>query len=90
MVESTFAAQECIRYLKEQRVGTCTFLPLDNITVKPVSERLRSFGQKYKLCVDLLECEDIYKVGYFVGLFYCTVCFFLAEGMKFLVIRSSL
>ena len=63
MVESTFAAQECIRYLKEQRVGTCTFLPLDNIVVKPVSERLRSFGQKYKLCADLVECEDdIFKV----------------------------
>eukprot|EP01032_Pedospumella_encystans_P009996 gene9996-11716_t len=64
VVESTFAAQECIRYLKEQRVGTCTFLPLDNIVVKPVSERLRSFGQKYKLCVDLLECPAVsYAVG---------------------------
>lgn len=55
-------AQDCIRYLKDQRVGTCTFLPLDNITVKPLSERVRSFGSKYRPCVDLLECEDAFKV----------------------------
>ena len=55
-------AQDCIRYLKDQRVGTCTFLPLDNITVKPLSERTRSFGSKYRPCVDLLECEDNIKV----------------------------
>ncbi len=66
VVESTSVAQECIRYLKDQRVGTCTFLPLDNLTVKPVSERLRGFGSRYKPCVDLLDCDEIYKVLYVV------------------------
>ena len=77
MVENTSVAQECIRYLRDQRVGTCTFLPLDNIVAKPVSERLRSFDQRrYKLCVDLLECEEVYKVSVRV-LRYCLLLYAL-------------
>ena len=54
-------AADCISYLKDQRIGTCCFIPLDNISPKPVQERLRSLGPKYRLCVDLVECDDIYK-----------------------------
>jgi len=55
--------------LKDQRIATCLFLPLDNLTVKPIAERLRSFGSRYRPCFDLLECDDIYKsaVSYAVG-----------------------
>ena len=63
-------ASECIRYLKDQRIATCVFLPLDNLTVKPIAERFRSFGSRYRPCFDLLECDDdIYKsaVSYAVG-----------------------
>jgi hypothetical protein len=63
VVENKAVAQECIRYLRDQRVGTCVFLPLDNITVKPLPERLRSFGDRYKPCVNLLKCDEQYKVS---------------------------
>ena len=62
VVENKAVAQECIRYLRDQRVGTCTFLPLDNITVKPLPERLRSFGERYKPCVNLIKYDEQYKV----------------------------
>ena len=69
VVDTKQVATECIHYLKDQRIGTCTFLPLDNLKIKPIPERLRNLGQKYHLCVDLLECEDIFKpaVSYAVG-----------------------
>jgi structural maintenance of chromosome 1 len=69
VVDTKQVAAECIGYLKDQRVGTSLFLPLDNITTKPISDRLRSFGNKYRLCIDLIESEDIYKsaVQYAVG-----------------------
>jgi structural maintenance of chromosome 1 len=69
VVESKHVAAECIRYLKDQRIGTCVFLPLDNISPQPVPERLRSLGSRYRLCVDLVECEDMFKpvVTYALG-----------------------
>jgi structural maintenance of chromosome 1 len=65
-------AQDCIRYLRDQRVGTCTFLPLDNLVAQPLPERLRSFGSRYKPCVDLLESAEQYKVRTRT-VQYCTV-----------------
>jgi hypothetical protein len=64
VVDSKAVAQDCIRYLRDQRVGTCTFLPLDNLVAQPLPERLRSFGSRYKPCVDLLESAEQYKVQY--------------------------
>lgn len=34
-------AQDCIRYMKEQRIEPESFLPLDNIKTKPINEQLR-------------------------------------------------
>jgi structural maintenance of chromosome 1 len=44
-------AIECIQYMKEQRVGIMTFLPLDSLKVKPTDDRLR---QKGRLVTDVL------------------------------------
>lgn len=69
VVDKMQVASECIRYLKDQRVGTCIFLPLDNLTTKSPPERLRSLGPKFRLAIDLVECDDIYKnaVAYALG-----------------------
>lgn len=39
--DSSRTAQDCIQYMKEQRIEPETFLPLDNLKVKPVNEKLR-------------------------------------------------
>ena len=39
VVESRQVAQECIGYLKDQRIGTCAFLPLDNLLTAPIPSR---------------------------------------------------
>ena len=69
VVDNKAVAQDCIRYLKDQRVGICTFLPLDNLVSKPVPERLRQLGGSFRACVDLVECETRFKpaVAYAVG-----------------------
>ena len=41
IVDEEKTARDCIEYLREQRVGTATFLPLNAIIVRPVSEKLR-------------------------------------------------
>jgi structural maintenance of chromosome 1 len=65
---------ECIKYLREQRVGTATFLPLDSLQVSsPESlDKIRTVLQedgRYRLAVDVIACEESVKqaVLYAVG-----------------------
>lgn len=77
VVDTKAAATDCIRYLKDQRIGTCTFLPLNGITVSPIPDRLRNnlnLGggnnpNRYKLCADLIECDEKFSsvINYAVG-----------------------
>lgn len=51
-------ALECIHYLKEQRLGTATFIPLDTIKVKSISEATRQMAAKgFPLAIDCITYE---------------------------------
>lgn len=74
VVESKQTGFECIKYLREQRVGTATFLPLDNLHVvsQESTERLRAAvadDNRFRLAIDVISCEDNIKraVQYAVG-----------------------
>lgn len=61
VVDNEATAKECIRYLREQRLGTLNFVPLATIRTKPVNERLRNLGGTAKLAIDLLEYDPAYE-----------------------------
>ena len=74
VVDTKQTGFECIQYLREQRVGTATFLPLDSLQVPSPSslERLRALSDqdgRFRLCVDVLACDENIKnaVLYAVG-----------------------
>ncbi|TMS38591.1 hypothetical protein L596_005281 [Steinernema carpocapsae] len=52
-------ARECIIYLKEQRYGPETFLPLAGLVVHPINETLRNIKdpQGVKLVYDVIQCN---------------------------------
>lgn len=56
VVQDEKTAMECIQYMREQRVGIATFLPLDTLKVKPFDDRLR---QKGRLVTDVLTYDPI-------------------------------
>jgi structural maintenance of chromosome 1 len=65
---------ECIQYLRDQRVGTATFLPLDSLQVPSPEglDKIRTILQedgRYRLAVDVIACEESVKsaVLYAVG-----------------------
>lgn len=69
---------DCIQYLRDQRIGTATFLPLDGLQGLPSPEQLeklrtnlsqQSDGHQYRLAVDVISCaENVQKaVLYAVG-----------------------
>lgn len=74
IVETKATGLECIRYLREQRVGTATFLPLDTLQVpsRESMERIRArVGQdpRFRLAADVITCDEnirkavLYAVG---------------------------
>lgn len=51
--EST--AVECIEYLRTQRAGQATFIPLDTVQAKPLNDRLRTLSVHARLAVDVVQ-----------------------------------
>ncbi|KAF8892810.1 hypothetical protein CPB84DRAFT_1816222 [Gymnopilus junonius] len=54
VVDDEKTAIDCIEYMRTQRAGQATFIPLDTIQVKPVNDKLRSFtkGASYEPAVE--------------------------------------
>lgn len=57
IVETNKIANECIEYIKEQRLGIMTFLPLDTIQAKGIRSDLKGMHKKMRLAVDTIECD---------------------------------
>ncbi|ORX45611.1 hypothetical protein BCR36DRAFT_585625 [Piromyces finnis] len=61
IVDDQKTAIECIQYLKEKRIGTSTFIPLNSISVKPINEKYRSYIKGAHLAVDVIQYDSIYE-----------------------------
>ena len=48
-----------LQYMRNQRAGQATFIPLDTIQVKPINDKFRSFGKGIRLAVDLVQHEPV-------------------------------
>jgi len=57
VVDSEKTAIDCIEYMRNQRAGQATFIPLDTIQVSPVPERLRNFAKGARLAIDCIEYD---------------------------------
>lgn len=52
---------ECIQYMRDQRSGTATFLPLDTLSVKPINEKYRNFARGARLAVDVIQVDPRFE-----------------------------
>lgn len=53
VVENERTAIECIRYMREQKCGQATFLPLDTIQAKPKNDR--SYGEGARAAIEIFK-----------------------------------
>ncbi|KAI8074436.1 RecF/RecN/SMC [Gongronella butleri] len=60
VVDDQQTAIDCIRYLREQCIGTATFLPLDSLTAPTINDRLRNLPRS-RLAVDVIQCDRLYQ-----------------------------
>ncbi|TPX51585.1 hypothetical protein SeMB42_g00124 [Synchytrium endobioticum] len=61
VVDDQRTALECIQYLKEQRAGKVTFLPMDSLTVKPINEKYRELHKNARLAIDVIQFNAEYE-----------------------------
>ncbi|RDB26948.1 Structural maintenance of chromosomes protein 1 [Hypsizygus marmoreus] len=57
VVDEEKTAIDCIEYMRNQRAGQATFIPLDTIQVKPLNDKFRSFAKGARLAVDVIVSE---------------------------------
>lgn len=60
VVNDESTALECIRYMREQRLGVATFLPLDTIKAFSPNDKLRAL-KNAQLVIDVLNYDEKYK-----------------------------
>ncbi|KAG6902949.1 hypothetical protein C0995_009341 [Termitomyces sp. Mi166 len=58
VVDEEKTAIDCIEYMRNQRAGQATFIPLDTIQVKPINDKFRSFAKGARLAVDVIASES--------------------------------
>lgn len=57
VVDTTETALSCVRYLKEQRLVSMTFIPLNNVQGREVDDRIRTFKGTCKPVSDVIQFD---------------------------------
>jgi len=57
VVDTEKTAKDCIQYLRDQRAGQATFIPLDTIQVKPVNSNLKGAFKGMRLAIDAIDYD---------------------------------
>ena len=58
VVDNEATAKQCIDYLRDQRAGQVTFLPLETIVVKPLNSNLKGFHRAVRMAIDTIEFDS--------------------------------
>jgi structural maintenance of chromosome 1 len=54
VVDTQQTGYECMQYMRENRIGTASFIPLVGLKTKEPNDRLRTLGPNSKLCIDVM------------------------------------
>jgi structural maintenance of chromosome 1 len=58
VVDNEKTAKDCIEYLREQRAGQATFLPLETIQVKALNSNLKGMHRGMRMAIDTIEFDS--------------------------------
>ncbi|KAI9501238.1 RecF/RecN/SMC [Coemansia spiralis] len=74
VVDSQSTAIECINYMKEQRAGQATFLPLDTLQPPQISDGLRNAHRGARLATDIMQYDASIETAVFHACGNALVC----------------
>lgn len=79
VVDTKHTANMCIQYLKDQKISSYLFLPLDNIVVKPLHERYRQYAS---LVYDIASADEKFRPVLLYAVGSTLLCNSLDEAMQ--------
>lgn len=82
VVDEEKTAIECINYMKEQRIGVATFIPIDTVKTSPLNESYRQLGGSFKLIFDVVQCDPAHRRALLYSCGNTLVCDTLDEARK--------
>ncbi|GAA5989539.1 hypothetical protein JCM10908_000522 [Rhodotorula pacifica] len=54
VVDTERTAISCIEYMRQQRLGQATFVPIETVQVKPINDKYRTFAKGARLAIDVI------------------------------------
>eukprot|EP00178_Gracilaria_changii_P018546 TRINITY_DN530_c0_g1_i1.p1 TRINITY_DN530_c0_g1~~TRINITY_DN530_c0_g1_i1.p1 ORF type:complete len:1242 (+),score=251.58 TRINITY_DN530_c0_g1_i1:154-3879(+) len=82
VVDNKQTGAECVRFLKDNRVGVISFIPLDDIRPQPLDESLRRLGGTVRLTFDVVKYRDIYEKAVLYAAGNSIICDTLDEARR--------
>ena len=58
VVDTEGTAKDCIRYLRDQRRGQATFIPLETIQVKAINSNLKGMHRGTRMAIDTIDYDN--------------------------------
>ena len=89
VVDDRHTAMECIQYVKTERLGNFTFLPLDFIKTKQVDQAARQLGGSKKLVLDVIDYDISIEKAILFAVGNAVVCDSLDEARRFCFGKDS-
>ncbi|QRV91164.1 structural maintenance of chromosomes protein [Ceratobasidium sp. AG-Ba] len=74
VVDNEKTAIDCIEYMRQQRAGQATFIPLDSIQAKNINDKYRSFARGARLAIDVIQYEPVVERAMFHACGNALVC----------------
>ncbi|KAK9474689.1 RecF/RecN/SMC protein [Dipodascopsis tothii] len=59
VVDTQKTATYCITYIREQRAGVATFIPLDSVVNTPVMASIRGMNKNVRLAIDIIDFDPV-------------------------------
>ncbi len=61
VVDTEITAKDCLQYLKDNRTGQATFIPLDTIQVKQISPNLKGIHRGTRLAIEIIDFDAAHE-----------------------------
>lgn len=82
VVDNGRTGSDCIAYMKDQRVGMATFIPLETIRPRPPDEALRRLGGTARLVLDVVDHHESITKAVLYASANAVVCDTLDEARR--------
>ncbi|KAI0563580.1 Structural maintenance of chromosomes protein [Gracilaria domingensis] len=82
VIDNKQTGAECVRFLKDNRVGVISFIPLEDVRPQPLDESLRRLGGTVRLTFDVVKYRDIYEKAVLYAAGNSIICDTLDEARR--------